>query len=304
MGVHPNRVVALFVLLAALWGTAFMAIKAGLADLPPVLFAAVRYDIAGVCMLAVAAVRTRYLVPRTREDVAAVGVAALLMIAGYHTLLFIGEADPGVTSAAAAVIVSLAPLVTTALAAAVIPADGVDAVGAVAVVVGLVGVVVLIDPTAATLAGGATVPKLLIVTAALSFAAGAVILRWLRAPVPIETLEAWAMLLGAGVMHLVSVGRGERWVDAVWSPTALAAVIYLAIFASAVGFLIYFALLREVGPVQINLVSYVAPVFAALAGWAVLGEVPTATTAVGFAIIVAGFALLKRRALVGLIPRG
>jgi EamA-like transporter family. len=60
--VHPNRVVALFVLLAALWGTAFMAIKAGLADLPPVLFAAVRYDIAGVCMLAVAAWRTSYLV--------------------------------------------------------------------------------------------------------------------------------------------------------------------------------------------------------------------------------------------------
>ena len=108
---HPNRVVALFVLLAALWGTAFMAIKAGLADLPPVLFAAVRYDIAGVLMLAVAAWRTEYLLPRVRADVAAIGVAALLMIAGYHTLLFIGEADPGVTSAAAAVTVTDADIV-------------------------------------------------------------------------------------------------------------------------------------------------------------------------------------------------
>jgi hypothetical protein len=46
-------------------------------------------------MLAVAAWRTAYLLPRTREDVAAIGVAALLMIAGYHTLLFMARPTPG-----------------------------------------------------------------------------------------------------------------------------------------------------------------------------------------------------------------
>ncbi|MFB6361417.1 MAG: EamA family transporter, partial [Halobacteriales archaeon] len=48
------RNLALFLLLALVWGSAFTAIKAGLEFFPPVLFAAIRYDLAGVLMLAYA----------------------------------------------------------------------------------------------------------------------------------------------------------------------------------------------------------------------------------------------------------
>ena len=58
------RNVALFLALAAIWGSAFMAIKAGLAYFPPVLFAAIRYDVAGVLMLAYAVWAVEDPVPR------------------------------------------------------------------------------------------------------------------------------------------------------------------------------------------------------------------------------------------------
>lgn len=62
------------------------------------------------------------------------------------------------------------------------------------------------------------------------------------------------------------------------TPAALLALASLSVVASAVGFLVDFDLLERLGPVRIHLVSYVAPLFAALSGWAVLGETPTAAT--------------------------
>jgi len=48
------------VLLSFLWGSSFMAIKASLEFLPPVLFAAIRYDIAGILLVVYAATISDY----------------------------------------------------------------------------------------------------------------------------------------------------------------------------------------------------------------------------------------------------
>lgn len=105
------------------------------------------------------------------------------------------------------------------------------------------------------------------------------------------------MLGGAALMHLLSAGLGESVADVTLTPVAIASLLYLAIAASAAGFLVYFDLLDRLGPIEINMVSYVAPVFAALSGWLFLQEGITATTVGGFLLIVSGFGLLKRRAI-------
>jgi drug/metabolite transporter (DMT)-like permease len=294
---------ALFLVLAMLWGSAFMAIKAGLAFFPPVLFAAIRYDVAGVLMLAYAAVVADDPVPRGRSQWLAVVLGGVLMIAAYHVFLFVGETDPAVTSAAAAVVVSLSPVLTTGFARAILPDERLTDVGIVGLVLGLVGVVVLSQPDPKNLLAGGVVAKLLVFIAAASFALGSVLHRRVDARLPIETMEAWSMLVGAAVMHVVAVGLGESFDDVIWSTDALLALGYLSVAASAVGFLIYFDLLDRLGPIEINLVSYVAPVFAALSGWAFLGTTPSGATAGGFLLIFTGFLLVKRRAIRRELPR-
>ncbi|WP_284014762.1 DMT family transporter [Halobaculum litoreum] len=291
------RTLGLFLLLAAVWGSAFMAIKAGLAYFPPVLFAAVRYDVAGVVMLAYAVYATDTPVPRGRAAWAEVAIGAVLLIAAYHALLFVGEANELVTSAAAAVVVSLSPVLTTGFARAFLPNERLTALGVVGLLLGLVGVAVLSELDPANLLGGATVPKLLILGAAASFALGSVLTRRVDSDLPIETMEAWSMLLGAVIMHAVSVGLGESVAAVELTAEALAALVYLSLAASALGFLVYFELLDRLGPIEINLVSYVAPVFAALSGWLFLREVPSPATGAGFLLIIAGFVLLKREAI-------
>jgi drug/metabolite transporter (DMT)-like permease len=295
----------LFLALAAAWGSAFMAIKAGLAPdyfgPAPVLFAAVRYDVAGVLMLGYASYATDHPRPVGAREWAAVTVGAVLLIAGYHAFLFVGETDPAVTSAGAAVIVSLSPVMTTVFARAILPEERLTAVGVVGLLLGLVGVALLARPDPNNLLAGGVVAKGLVFAAVLCFSFGSVLTRWLDAGLPIETMEAYAMVGGALLMHAVSLAIGESPAVAMRALTgpgslgAIAALGYLSLVASAAGFLIYFDLLDRLGPIEINLVSYVAPVFAAAAGFAVLGEVVDLLTGVGFLVILVGFALVKRR---------
>lgn len=295
MAVSHYRNLALFLVLSAVWGTAFVAIKAGLSYFPPVLFAALRYDVAGVIMLGYAALATDDPLPHTRREWAVVAVGAVLLIAGYHAFLFVGE--QGTTSAAAAIIVSLSPILTTVIARGFLPSERLAPAGIAGLVLGIVGVGLLVQPTPQRLLGGEMLSELLVFVAVLSFALGSVLTRWLDADLPIETMEAWAMLGGAGLMHVASLGLGESLGAVRWTPRALAALGYLALVASAAGFLVYFVLLDRLGPIEINLVSYAAPVFAAVGGVVLLGETVGLAAVAGFLLIVAGFAALKRDAL-------
>ena len=290
------RNLALFLALAAIWGSAFVAISAGLRHFPPVLFAALRYDVAGIVMLAYAIYAVDHWMPRGRAEWATVAVGAVLLIAAYHAFLFVGQQNT--TAAAAAILVSLSPVLTTGFARVLMPSDALSVVGVVGVLVGLVGVAVISQPDPSNLLATDFVAKVLVFLAAASFALGAVLTRRIDASLPIETMEAWSMLGGALIMHAISVALGEPLQPSAWThPEAIGALVYLAIVASALGFLLYFDLLERLGAVEINMVSYVAPIFTAVVGWLYLGEVVDATTLVGFGLIVVGFLLVKRRAI-------
>ncbi|MFC7176009.1 DMT family transporter [Halosegnis marinus] len=304
-----HRNLALFLVLAAVWGSAFVAIKAGLGTPAapagffdaPVLFAALRYDIAGVLMLGYAAYATDQFLPRGRRQWTATLVAGALMIAAYHAFLFVGETDPAVSSAAAAVVVSLSPVLTAGFSRLWLPSERLTPVGVLGLLLGLVGVVVLTDPAPGNL--GVSPGVVFVFLATLSFASGSVLTRRLDTDLPIETMEAWAMVTGAAMMHVASVAVGESVAAVEFTPRALAALAYLAVAASALGFLVYFDLLERLGPVEINLVSYAAPPVAALVGFLLLDETVDAAAAAGFLVILAGFVLVKREAIRDVVAR-
>ncbi|RQG93892.1 DMT family transporter [Natrarchaeobius chitinivorans] len=290
------RNAALFLALAAVWGSAFVAISAGLRHFPPVLFAAFRYDVAGVLMLVYAVYAVDRWRPRGHNEWGIVLVGSVLLIAAYHAFLFVGQQNT--TAAAAAVLVSLSPVLTTGFARALMPSDALSVVGVVGVLLGVVGVAIIAQPDPANLFTTDVVAKLLVFCAAASFALGSVLTRRIDADLPIETMEAWSMLGGAAIMHVVSLALREPIEPSAWThPEALGSLAYLAIVASAVGFLLYFDLLERLGAVEINMVSYVAPIFTALVGWLYLGEIVDAATLVGFGFIAVGFLLVKRRAI-------
>lgn len=79
------------------------------------------------------------------------------------------------------------------------------------------------------------------------------------------------------------------------SREALASIVILAVVCRAVAFLLFAALVREVGPVRSTVITYVNPAVAAVLGVAILGETLTPAMVVGFALAIAGSTLATRR---------
>jgi drug/metabolite transporter (DMT)-like permease len=136
----------------------------------------------------------------------------------------------------------------------------------------------------------------LLSTACLAF--GSVAVERTSSELATESFVAWSNLLGALFLHAISFGLPtESLAQVTVSVAALGAVVYLAVVGSGASAVLYFALLDELGAVELNLVSYAAPLFTAILGWLILNETLNPTSVLGFLIIFAGFALIKRREL-------
>jgi drug/metabolite transporter (DMT)-like permease len=267
-----------------MWGGAFVAIEVGLASVPPFWFAGLRYLLAGTVVSVIAVATGRFL-PGNRAEWASVGLVGAFVVAGYHGLLYLGTAS--ISGAIAAVVVSLSPVLTTVVAGALL-SESFDLVDGLGLLFGIAGVAVIADPGGGSVALGGVA---MVFVGVSLFATASVGLRTLDADLPAAALQGWGMLLGSGLLVAGAVLRGETLPTGLLTGPAAGSFAYLVLVSGVLGYLAYFELLSRIGPVRVNLVAYLEPVTAALAGWAVLGDMPTATTAGGFLLVFAGFAL-------------
>ncbi|MFC7187837.1 DMT family transporter [Halorubrum yunnanense] len=295
------RDVVLFFTLATLWGGSFVAIEVGLNYYPPILYAAFRFDVAALVLVSYVLLTESGPLPRTRGDLAAICFSGGLSVAANNSLLFVGQQYT--TSGIASITYSLVPIATAAVAAAWIGGSDLDARGVLGVVLAFVGVGLVAQPDPANLAGGVTIGVGLISVGVLAVAVGSVGLRTVETSFSSIALTGWAMLFGALLIHGLSVGLGETQQAPVADLPAVASLLFLGVLSSAVAYTIYFTLLDRLGAFEINLVSYVVPVVATVAGAVLLSEPVTPLTVVGFAVIVVGFGLLKRHAIADEVPR-
>lgn len=288
------RDTAMFVGLSLCWAGSFVAIEVGLTAYPPVLFAGLRFDVATLVALPYVLAHGNH--PESRRDLLAVAAAATLIVMGNAVLLVLGQLHT--TSGIAAVVYALNPIMTAAFAAVLIGGERLDVLGAAGVLLGVVGVAFVARPDPAALASSATTLGVAFVTAAVAVVAlGSVLIRRLDPDCSSLTLTAWAMGVGAVLIHAVSLSLGESTAVGAVGVSPLAAVVFLGVFASAVAYVLYFSLIDSRGPFEANLVSYVVPPLATLLGWLLLSEPLYATTGIGFVLILIGFLLVKREAV-------
>ena len=195
----------LFVLLSVLWGLSFPAISVGLESLPPLLFAAFRYDVAAVLLLAVAAAVIESWRPAGRNNFGAIAGGGLFLVAG-NGLLFIGQQT--VPSGVAAIMQALVPI-GTALWALLLLGERLSALGAVGVAIGFLGIGLVIQPDPANLLAGDTASRLLIVGQVSSVSLGGVLVQRAGPTLDRTALTGCSMLLGALVLHGLSLSAGE-----------------------------------------------------------------------------------------------
>lgn len=204
----------------------------------------------------------------------------------YQVLLNAGEVS--VPAATASLLVNVAPIFTALLAAALL-GERLTAMGWCGVLVGFAGagLIAVAAGGGVRLSGGA----LLVLGAAAAQATFFVSQKALLRRYGSLAVTAWAMGLGAAMALPLAPGLAA---DVNTAPTtALLAVGFLALGASALGFLTWAYAVARVDVTAAASTLYAVPPVAALVGWVALGEVPSPLTAVGGAIALAGVAVMS-----------
>lgn len=275
---------ALALLVAVLWGVNFVAIDLGLnpdgAEMPPLLFVAMRFTLVVIpCIFFI-----------RKPDVgwkAIVGVG-ILMSAGQFGLLYLGMAL-GMPAGLASLVIQAQVLFTVLLAAGILgerPSRRQFA-GVVLGVAGLAVVAVgrsLVAPV---------LPLMIVLAAALSWAAGNVLVRktkaasglglvvWSGAVVPLPLLGLSLLLDGPAAVSAALIGV---------QPISLASALYTAVFGSLVGYGIWNRLLGLYPSSAVVPFTLLVPVIGMSAAWLVLGEVPSPAEVAGGLLLLGGVA--------------
>ncbi|MFK7885711.1 MAG: EamA family transporter [Gammaproteobacteria bacterium] len=278
---------AAFLLVNAVWGTTFMAIRVGVADLPPALFGGVRFLLAGLVMLVVSRLLGQPL-PRTRYDWNVVVVTAVLMIVGGNGLLT--WAEQWLPSNQAALLVTASAL-WLALFGTLGP-KGVPLTLRVSlgIGIGLIGTALMFwrdDAYTSELVWA----QLAALGSSLSWAIAAIILRNATMQTRDVPFAAAQMVVGGGIMCILGIAIGElpRWQ---MTPAASGSLWYLTIMGSCVAYSAYLWMVPRAKPATLGMVSYMVPVVATIAGWWWLHEKLTSLQWFGMAVIVAGVAIV------------
>lgn len=293
-----RRRLALFVLASVFFGGTFVAAKAGLEYFPPLLFVALRFDIASVVLLAYVGMTAsrEEILPRSVGDVIGILATGVFVIGLSNALLFVGQQY--VSSGVGSIIFSLNPILTPVFAMIFLANERLSARGALGMLIGLVGVALVVNVDPSNLLGGAAVWKGVVFAGAVSGALGTVLIRWADTSLSSTVRTAWALPVSSLLTHSLSDISGESLAMITWTPAAVVALGYVGIFAGALAYIAYFNLLDDVGPIHGNLVFYAVPIVATLGGSVLLGESISTLSIAGFVTIFAGFAVLASKPII------
>ncbi len=287
---HPR---AMFAALCLVWGTTWLAMKIGVAAVPPGFFAGTRWTLAGLVLLLVRAASGHTLaVPfrhRARLVLCAILMVSLNQVVQLYGLRF-------VTAGLAAVLGSaLTPIGLLGFAVA-LGQERLRWRQAAAIALGVGGIVVLFGPKA--LAGNLHWSELLgafgVIVGTLSYALGSVLVRPLMRTMPPAHVAAMTNFLGGGILLVLSLAFEPGALTTAWGWPAFFAWLYLLLPGSLGATLIYFLLMRDWGASRTGTYAFISPVIAVAIGAALFGETVDAADAAGMLLMLAAAGLVLR----------
>ncbi len=283
-----TKVIIAFAAVYIIWGSTYLAIRVGVQQLPPALFAGSRFVVAGI-LLALYARLSGQKFPTELREWRTIATTALFMLVGANGLVVWGE--QWVPSNQAALIVA-----TTALWLA-----GFGTLGAhgqklgprtvLGLSVGFFGVAMLMMPERGFSLEhfGA---QLAVLGACPLWAAGSMVAKRGQLTTPPLMVAALQSLV-AGIVFCsfgLATGEARHWS---WSPQALAALAYLIMFGSCFAYAAYIWLLHEVSPSALGTYAYINPLVAVVLGWVVLQETLSDKQLAGMVVILIGVVLVS-----------
>jgi drug/metabolite transporter (DMT)-like permease len=281
----------LLVALSLLWGASFYFAKVAVLEIPPLTLALGRVAIAAAVLAAVAWVIGG---PFPRDPLVwrDFAVMAIFNAVLPFTLIFWGQIH--ISIGLAAILNATSPLFSVLIAHAMTRDDKLTGPRVIGLAAGFVGVVVLIGPDLLGEFGTHALAELACLAASLFYAIGAIYTRRLRTLSPF-TVATGQLTMSALILLPVVLLFDRPAALGSASSAALSALIALAVFSTAVGYLLYFRILSRAGATNALLVTFLIPVSAILLGLLLLEEAIEPRQLAGMTAIAFGLAAIDGR---------
>ena len=280
-----RRGLVLFAFMAVIWGIPYLFIRIAVAEITPATLVLLRTAIAAAILLPIALARVdlRPILARWHWVVAFTAIEIAI------PWVMLGSAEQHLSSSLTGILIAGTPLVGTVFALLTGGADRFGRVALVGLAIGILGVAAIVGGDFAT---SNTTALLQIVVVVIGYAVGPAILA--RQLGGLNSLGVMAISLALCALVFVPIAVPEL-PSTMPSLNVVVAVLVLASVCTAAAFLVFAALIDEIGPVRATVITYVNPAVAAVLGVLILRETFTVAMAVGFALVLLGSAIATRR---------
>ena len=287
-----------FAAICVIWGTTFAAIRVAIETIPTLIVGGVRFLIAGVLLLVIAAL-TRARFPRSAREWRDQVIAGVLMAGAGNTLVV--YAEHAISSGLAALLAATIPI-WMAVMEATLGLSPMTRRKIAGLVLGFGGVGLLVAPAIGRadlslrffLAVGA------MQLSAICWNSGTLISRRHRTGADPMGTAVVQMLVGGVAVSLIALAAGQRPAMNMFSTRSTIALLYLAVLGSVVAYTAYNYAQTKLSAGQVSSYAYVNPAIAVLTGALLLREPVTARMIVSMGIILGGVAMIqidRRKAL-------
>jgi drug/metabolite transporter (DMT)-like permease len=280
-----RRGLVLFALMSVIWGLPYLFIRVAVAEISPAFLVLVRTLLATAILLPIALVRVDSR-PILRRWPWLVAFAAIEIAIPWIAL---GSAEQHLSSSLTGLLIAGVPLVGSAFALATGGADRLGGTGLLGLLIGLVGVGAIVGFDLGTYDAIALVQIAIVV---VGYAVGPAILARRLGGLPAVGVMALSLALTALVYVPIAATQLPSTMP---SMNVWVSVVILAVVCTAIAFLVFAALIDEIGPVRSTLITYINPAVAAVLGVVVLNERLTVPMIVGFVLVLVGSTLATRR---------
>lgn len=276
----------LLISLGIIWGLPYLFIKIAVETFSPTSLVFLRVVLAAAVLVPIVTYKRQW---RTLSGLWPwVIVFALIEMAFSWTAL--NWAEQSVTSSFAALFIATVPAVTAILARMLGMDDRLTGTRLVGLGVGFVGVGLLVG---LDLTGSSLLAIAALALTVVCYAMGPIIIdRKLSGPPSLAVIAA-SMIVNAIIFAPLAL---LTWPSEPIPASAWGSALILGLLCSAIAFIIFFALIAEVGPSRGTLITYINPVVAVILGIIVLSEPVTLGLIAGFPMILLGSWLATRRA--------
>lgn len=286
-------IAAMPLVFVVLWSTGFVGAKYGLPYAEPFTFLAVRLALASALLAGLAAL-TRSPLPGSRAQYRRAAVVGLLLHAGYLGGVFFAIGD-GLPASVAAVVVSLQPVLTAALATKVL-GERLLALQWLGLGLGIGGVALVLGPGVAAAQGTAAFAPAAVAACFAALLAGtAGTLYQKRHGDEIPLLSGTAVQYAAAALALLLAASASERMTIVWTATFVAALAWLVLALSMGAVLLLLVLLRRASAASVSSLFYLVPPVTALQTYLLFGERLAPVALAGVALAAVGVALVLRR---------